>query len=735
MQPAPTPEAYKHDAFISYSRRNESFASKLEQALESYRPPKDLGVHQGYLDVFRDKADFTAGDYHQNLDKHLKDSAKLIVVCSPEARASQYVNEEITRFVEIRGVEHIIPILLSGIPNNEAKPGQEEQMAFPLALCDVMEMPLAANYLGFDAERDKITRGVFADAWYTTLANIYDISRALVEQREKKRRARTRRITYGGLSGSIVVLSILLIFALISRGQAVTARAEAETQRNVAVTARAETEVQRNQAVAARDEAESQKVAAETAREEEKKQRERAEESARQESIAKQKAVLAADLERRARIEAENNLRLATARQLAAQSGQSLISTHASVVIGADDPQRGVLLALESLNRARTPEGTRALRQALATLAGKDQTPPFVQGQTLTLKALGPGAESAVAILDSPEITDDEKGAVLIDPRTGESKEPAPHKGIQAEVVRTLAAGCRATDAADVASLKALADWLPPSESDKDLTLNADCSRLLTLDTEALEVWDVAGRKLSDTIKLGEGVVKAALGGGAWLATLSNSGVIGVWDVAAKREVVRRRAGGEFASLAVSADGSLLAAGAQDKVRVWQVKGWRRVADLPHEWSLRGMAFSSDGHWLTTVTADVSKDAATPGETALVGSTVRVWDLREQQTERRLVTQESLAAHGGITSIAFTTDGLWLAATSPAYVVPDTAEALTDAVGVGGTTLHLWQLTSDDLRRTACAQLKRNLSKSEWDTFIGTKPRKPTCLGLPIPPE
>ena len=61
------------------------------------------------------------------------------------------------------------------------------------------------------------------------------------------------------------------------------------------------------------------------------------------------------------------------------------------------------------------------------------------------------------------------------------------------------------------------------------------------------------------------------------------------------------------------------------------------------------MAFSTDGRWLTTVTSEVSTDAAVPGETVLPGSTVRVWNIREQ----RLVTNDSLAAHGGISSAVF----------------------------------------------------------------------------------
>jgi MTH538 TIR-like domain (DUF1863) len=132
------------------------------------------------------------------------------------------------------------------------------------------------------------------------------------------------------------------------------------------------------------------------------------------------------------------------------------------------------------------------------------------------------------------------------------------------------------------------------------------------------------------------------------------------------------------------------------------------------------------------VRTHASADADVPGETGLVGSTIRVWDVRE----KRLVTDESLAAHGGITSAAFSPDGRWLATTSPAYHVPDTEEAVMDAVDVGGTTLRLWQLTPDDLRKSACGKLKRNLSNTEWAKFIGTKRHgRTTCPGLPAPVE
>jgi hypothetical protein len=125
------------DAFISYSRRDKPFAARLERALEKYRPPRDLPVPQRYLEVYRDEEDFSGGEYATVLLEHLSTSAKLIVICSPNARVSRYVDEEIRKFVELRGSSaDIIPVLIAGLPNNEAVAGQEAEAAFPQALCD-----------------------------------------------------------------------------------------------------------------------------------------------------------------------------------------------------------------------------------------------------------------------------------------------------------------------------------------------------------------------------------------------------------------------------------------------------------------------------------------------------------------------------------------------------------------------------------------------------------------------
>ena len=210
-----------HDVFISYSRKDRDFAVRLQQALANYVPPKDLPVPHRRLDVFRDEEDFTGAEYYQSLDRHLNDSSKLIVLCSPSARSSQFVNDEIQRFARTKGPDRIIALLTAGIPNNEATPEQQAQMAFPDALCEAMKMPLAADFRGFDPKRSKVDRGPYEPSWYTTLANIYDVSRAQLEQREKKRRTRRRQITAGVAVASVIVLVGLSSIAWKQRQDAI----------------------------------------------------------------------------------------------------------------------------------------------------------------------------------------------------------------------------------------------------------------------------------------------------------------------------------------------------------------------------------------------------------------------------------------------------------------------------------------------------------------------------------
>jgi hypothetical protein len=181
-----------YDGFISYSRRDEAFAAALQTALQKFTPPRGPGEPSRGLYIFRDRSDFSGVDYRAAIAQHLERSKALIVLCSPAARESRYVNDEIDEFVRLKGPSRIVPVLVSGIPNNEAHPGNESQLAFPEALMRVFATPLAADYRGF-VHNLRPSKPPYSDAWYFLLANLLGLPRAVVEQREEQRRARRHR--------------------------------------------------------------------------------------------------------------------------------------------------------------------------------------------------------------------------------------------------------------------------------------------------------------------------------------------------------------------------------------------------------------------------------------------------------------------------------------------------------------------------------------------------------------
>jgi WD40 repeat protein len=271
---APDAPTAAFDVFISYSRRDSVFAQKLYKALTSYTPPPGLGLQQRRLRVFLDRTDFTGVDYSQAVVQHLERSSKLLVICSPNARAhSKYVDDEIRLFVRSHGSQHVIPLLLAGIPNNEAADGRETGLAFPPALCEAIGTPLARDFRAFDDRTRRIDKGAFQESWYFLLADIFGKTRAEIEQRDQLRRVRNQRRLLAVAGVLVALFAGLSAVALVQRRAAVLnaelARAqerEATAQRGVAVEQRNLAEA--NAALAAKNErtAEQRRLEAEEQR-------------------------------------------------------------------------------------------------------------------------------------------------------------------------------------------------------------------------------------------------------------------------------------------------------------------------------------------------------------------------------------------------------------------------------------------------------------------------------------
>jgi hypothetical protein len=128
--------AKRYRAFISYSQKDKGHARRLHQALERYRLPKGLeasGVDAKTRKLgrfFRDDEEMGAAtDLGAALQGAIADAENLIVVCSPNAAQSKWVNEEIIHFKRTGRADNIFAVVVAGTPNSE-----DEQECFPPAL-------------------------------------------------------------------------------------------------------------------------------------------------------------------------------------------------------------------------------------------------------------------------------------------------------------------------------------------------------------------------------------------------------------------------------------------------------------------------------------------------------------------------------------------------------------------------------------------------------------------------
>ena len=106
----------KYRAFISYNHGDERVARKLHRRIEGFRPSKRLNPRPRRLHpVFRDRDELAAAtNLPEKVMAALQNSENLVVLCSPRAAASEWVNREIAAFAEMHGPDRIFPVIVEG---------------------------------------------------------------------------------------------------------------------------------------------------------------------------------------------------------------------------------------------------------------------------------------------------------------------------------------------------------------------------------------------------------------------------------------------------------------------------------------------------------------------------------------------------------------------------------------------------------------------------------------------
>lgn len=195
--------ALKYAGFISYSRKDAKWAKKIQRALEQYRlpikidengrPKKQLGK------FFRDEDELAgAPSLGATLRGALEDSKALIVICSPNAAGSEWVDQEIRHFKAKRPDGQVFGVIVEGKPDAQ-DPGKR---CFPASLVqkvdadgqltDEQDEPLApdATVESFTRVKTRLAAGLvgvgFDELW-----------------KREQRRIRNQRLM--GLAGVVVI--------------------------------------------------------------------------------------------------------------------------------------------------------------------------------------------------------------------------------------------------------------------------------------------------------------------------------------------------------------------------------------------------------------------------------------------------------------------------------------------------------------------------------------------------
>lgn len=223
----------KFRAFISYSHADEEWGAWLQRSLERFRAPKDLerliaasGRPARLAPVFRDREDLpVAGNLNDAIRQALADSEFQIVLCSPNAAKSRWVNEEIKLFNRLHGSGRTFAIIVAG------EPGDRENECFPPALrfkLDAQGEPTAEPHEPLAADAREHGDGK-RYAILKTAAGMLGVGLDDLVRREAKARARRTRAVVLVTSGIAASMTFAAVFAFNQRNEARIMRGKAET--------------------------------------------------------------------------------------------------------------------------------------------------------------------------------------------------------------------------------------------------------------------------------------------------------------------------------------------------------------------------------------------------------------------------------------------------------------------------------------------------------------------------
>lgn len=225
---------YKYRAFLSYSHHDRKWADWLHRALERYRVPphlrqtssENVALPRNLRPIFRDRNELpSASSLPAVIDRALADSESLIVICSPSAAKSKWVDDEVRRFQELGRGDRIFCLVVAGDPL-----ALDECDCFPPSLrhpaasrdgpLAVPEEPIAADARGGRSARQH--------AKFMLVAGLLGVGLDEILQRDLHRRHRNMFAIASGAVLLSITMAGLVVFAFLAQAESERRRADAE---------------------------------------------------------------------------------------------------------------------------------------------------------------------------------------------------------------------------------------------------------------------------------------------------------------------------------------------------------------------------------------------------------------------------------------------------------------------------------------------------------------------------
>ncbi|MEM8942088.1 MAG: toll/interleukin-1 receptor domain-containing protein, partial [Pseudomonadota bacterium] len=219
-------DEFKYKAFLSYSHEDRRWANWLHRRLETYRVPRRLVGQSGSLGeiparlspVFRDREELpSSADLSQEIDSALAASETLIVICSPNAAKSRWVNAEIEAFIRLRDADRVLCFVVDGEPSSN----DPERNPFPAVFAN--REPIAADAREVGDGRNA--------ALLKIVAGLVGLGFDALRQREQQRRQRRLAVISVASFAGFLLTSGLAVNAYLARLEAESQRALAEAER------------------------------------------------------------------------------------------------------------------------------------------------------------------------------------------------------------------------------------------------------------------------------------------------------------------------------------------------------------------------------------------------------------------------------------------------------------------------------------------------------------------------